>query len=159
MRMAVWLGLILWSGSCFAQPAATCPWLSTGSAAEALGGALETDVQIENSTQGTCRFIRGSGNDQESIEISIGKIDTHVCPPASPKKVGLGNEAVQCRMAPAGRPALEMITGRVRDVYFVVGIRNAHEYPSPSWETMHRGDPEPSPVLDLIAEQVVGNLY
>jgi hypothetical protein len=158
VRTAVWLVLMLWSGSCVAQAPAVCPWLSTGSAAEALGGAIKTDIHIESNAEGTCRFIRGAGNDQESIEITIGKTDTHACPAGSPKKVGLGNEAVQCKITPTGGPSLEMITGRVRDAYFVVGIRNSHEDPAAS-PAMHRGDTEYPSVLDLVAEQVVGNLY
>ena len=96
MRPA-WLILMLSAGSCFAQTPAVCPWLSVGSAADALGGPVESDLHIESSSQGTCRFLHGSGTEQESIEITIGKIDTHACPAGSAKLVGFGKEAVECK--------------------------------------------------------------
>jgi hypothetical protein len=155
---AVWLILLLSTGSCFAQTPTVCPWLSTGSAAKALGGPVELDLHLQSSSLGTCRFINGSGADQESIEITIGKVDTHACPAGSTRMVGFGNEAVECKQTSSGRPALSVIAGRVRDVYFVVGIRNPHDDPM-AVPPMHRGDPDHPAVLELVAEQVVGNLY
>ncbi|HTW30443.1 MAG TPA: hypothetical protein VMD76_02120 [Candidatus Sulfotelmatobacter sp.] len=157
---SVCLILMLSAGSCFAQtPVAVCPWLSTGSAAQALGGQVETDFQIESNWQGTCRFTRGSGTDRESIEITIGKVDTHACSAGSAKVVGLGNEAVECKAANPGGLALEVIAGRVRDVHFVVGITNPHRASTTTPAATHRGDPEKVPVLEVVAEQVVGSLY
>jgi hypothetical protein len=155
---AVWLILLLTTASCFAQTPTVCPWLSTGSAAEALGGPVQLDLHLDSSSIGTCRFISGSGADQESIEITIGKIDTHACPSDSTRMAGLGNEAVECKRTSAGSQVTGLIAGRVRDVYFAVGIRNPHEDPMAA-PPMHRGDPEHPPVLELVAEQVVGNLY
>lgn len=156
---AVWLILILSSSGCVAQAPAVCPWLSTGSAAEALGGPVETDLNIENSSQGTCRFTHESGNEQESIEINIGKLDTHPCPADSAKIVGLGNEALECRMTKADGPVLELIAGRVRNIYFVVAIKNPHAKSTANPEAAYRGDPAKVHILELVAEQVVGNLY
>lgn len=155
---AVWLMLLLTTGSCLAQTPAVCPWLSIGSAADALGGPVQLDLHLEGSSLGTCRFISGSGSDQKSIEITIGKVDTHACPAGSTRMVGFGNEAMECRRTNVDSPSTGLITGRVRDVYFVVGIRNPHEDPIAS-PPIHRGDPDHPPVLELVAEQVVGNLY
>ncbi|HEY2468811.1 MAG TPA: hypothetical protein VGI45_13360 [Terracidiphilus sp.] len=158
----VWsLGLILLlsSISCFAQNPVVCPWLSTGSAAEALGGVVELDVHIESSSQGMCRFIHGSGTEQKSIEITIGKVDTHACRAGSNKMIGLGNEAVECDLTSAGNLVLNLIAGRVRDAYFVVAIRNPRGTSADSPGTVGHGDPDRAPILERVAEQVVGNLY
>jgi hypothetical protein len=150
--------LSLSAGSCFAQAPPVCPWLSTGSAADALGGPVRLDLHLEGSSLGTCRFVSGSGSDQAAIQITIVKVDTHACPAGSTRMVGLGNEAVECRRTGAGTPSLATIAGRVRDVYFVIGMSSSHEDPMAS-PVLHRGDPDHPSVLELVAEQVVGNLY
>jgi hypothetical protein len=146
----VLLALMLSTGACLAQTPSVCPWLSTGSAADILGGPVEPDLHIDNSSQGSCRFIRGSGTEQGVIEIIIGKADTHACTAGSTKIVGLGNEAVECKKTNAGGHDTDRIAGRVRDVYFVVDVSPA---------TMHLRDPANPSALERVAEQVVGNLY
>lgn len=155
---AVWLIVLLSAGGCFAQTPSVCPWLSAGSAADALGGPVQLDSHVESNWQGTCRFTRGSGPDRQSIEVTIGKIDTHACPLTSTRMVGLGNEAVECKQTTTGNASTSLIAGRVRDVYFLVGIRNLQDVPMAA-PPSHRGDPDHPSVLEVVAEQVVGNLY
>jgi hypothetical protein len=151
--------LVLSSGVCAAQTPAVCPWFSTGSAENVLSGTVALTLHVEGGLQGMCRFTRTAGSEQQVIEINIGKVDTHACPSGGTKLTALGNEAVQCRDASAGGQPLDVIAGRVRDIYFVVSMGNL-----PGVATVPTGpagsrDSYSASVLERVAEQVVGNLY
>lgn len=158
MRIALLIS-VLSTGVCAAQTPAVCPWLSTGSAAIVLGAPVTLSVDVEGNQQGNCRFTREFDGKVRALEITIGKEDTHVCPPDSTRLVALGNEAVQCKSTNAKGLGLDVIAGRMRDVYFAVSTSNvldaatvpsAHEPPF---------DPYSASVLERVTEQVVGNLF
>lgn len=151
----VWLILMLYAGTCFAQTTTVCPWFSIGSAATLLGGTVAQDLHIDSNGQGTCRFTR----DQQSIEIRIGKVETHACPGGSTRMIGLGNEAVQCKRTNAAGLEENAIAGRVRDIYFVIGFRDPQTSPAASPTSTQYVDTENVSVVARVAEQVVGNLY
>lgn len=151
----VWLILMLCAGTCFGETPTVCPWFSIGSAATLLGGTVAQDLHIDSNGQGTCRFTR----DQQSIEIRIGKVETHACPGRSTRMIGLGNEAVQCKLTNAAGQEENAIAGRVRDVYFVISVRDPQTSPAPPTTSTQYDDPESVSVVARVAEQVVGNLY
>ena len=99
-----------------------------------------------------CRFTSTAASEQTAIEIRIGKADVHACPSSSTRLTALGNEAVQCRIANKG-PTTDLISGRVRDSYFVVSMTNLPDAAA----SAH--DPFAASVLERVAEQVAGNLY
>ena len=158
MRIA-WLVLIFSAAGCLAQSPQACPWLSTGSAIEALGGPVGVDSHVDNDRQGTCRFARGTGKEQQSIDVTVGKVDTHPCSAGSAMVIGLGNEAVECKVANSGGTTLEIIAGRVRDIYFLIAMKSPGEREPSSPPARYPGDRDNASVLKRVAEQVVGNLY
>lgn len=158
MRFGLLLS-VLSTAVCAAQTPVVCPWLATGSASSVLGGPVELSAHIESNFQGTCRFVRASTGEQQSLEIVVGKADTHACPQGSAKLIALGNEAVQCRSTNAQGQPLDRIAGRLRDVYFVVSIGNVSDAATIPSEPKHLPDPYRASLLERLAEQVIGNLY
>lgn len=140
------------SGICAAQAPAVCPWFSTGSAETILGGTVSLALHVESNFAGNCRFTTTGAGEQAAIEITIGKTDVHACPSSSTRLAALGNEAVQCKIATKEQMA-DLITGRVRDTYFVVSIIDLPD------AAARPRDPFTASALERVAEQVVGNLY
>lgn len=158
MRMRAGLFVLLISTAiCSAQTPTVCPWFSTGSAETVLGGSVTMNAHLEGVRQGTCRFTRVGG--VKTISIVIGKEDTHPCPHGSASVAALGNEAEQCKSQDAQGQRLDVIAGRVRDVYFVVGIGNVPNATTIPPAPARPSDPFSASILERIAEQVVGNLY
>ena len=158
MRIAL-LILLLPSAAAAAQTPATCPWFSTGSAASVLGGPVTLNVHIESNSQGMCHFSRTSGDEKQSVEIVIGKENPHACPPDSTRRIALGNEAVQCKSTNTEGQSLDLIAGRMRNVYFVVSIGNVSDASTVPAGPNDSHDPYEASMLERVAEQVVGNLY
>lgn len=158
MRIALLIS-VLSTAICSAETPAACPWLTTGTAASVLGGPVTLSAQVESNWQGVCRFMRESGDQKEALEITIGKEDTHVCPQSSKKLIALGNEAVQCTLSNAKGKLLDVIAGRMRNVHFVVSITNPPPASTVPAATGRPPDPYGAPMLEHVAEQVVGNLY
>lgn len=158
MRIALLIP-VLFAGACAAQTPAVCPWLSTGTAASVLGGPVTLTAHVETNSQGVCHFTRESGDVKEDLGIMIGKEDPHACPQGSTKLVALGNEAAQCKSRNSQGELLDVIAGRIRNVHFVVSITN----PLPASTVPAAAGRPPDlygvPVLERVAEQVVGNLY
>ena len=158
MRIALLIS-VLSTGVCAAQAPAVCPWLSTGSAAAVVGGTVILSAHIESNQQGMCRFTREADGKVKSLEIIIGNEDRHVCPEGSTKLIALGNEALQCKSSNATGQSLNIIAGRMRNVYFAVSIGNSPEGASIPSEPGHPTDPYGASALERVTEQVVGNLY
>ncbi len=157
---AVWLILALSTGSCLAQTPAVCPWLTSGTAAAALGGPVELNLHLESTSQGTCRFTRGSGMEEESIEVAISKVKPPSCPVGGAKLAGFGNEAVECESTNSSAFAVNAIAGRLRDVYFSVRITTPRAKSPIPPANDEPGNPDIVPsILQRVTEQVVGNLY
>ena len=144
---------------CAAQTPAVCPWFSTGSAETVLGGHVTLSAHVEGVRQGSCRFARASESGVKIISIVIGKEDTHPCPHGSARLVALGNEAEQCKSQDAQRQRSDVIAGRMRDAYFVVGIGNVPDATTIPPAPARPSDPFSASILERITEQVVGNLY
>ncbi len=139
------------------QSQTVCPWFTLGSAAWFLGGDVTVIARSSGNWEGSCRFVRTSGVAPATIEILIGKVNTHPCPEASTKVPALGNEAVQCVGA---TDHADTIAGRARDAYFVVSVANVPSAAdSEKAPNAHPGDRFNASLVEQVAEQVVGNLY
>jgi hypothetical protein len=95
----------------------------------------------------------------KSLEIIIGKEDTHICAEGSTKLIALGNEAVQCKSSNATGESLNIIAGRMRNVYFAVSIGNSPDGAAVPSEPGGPTGPYAASALERVTEQVVGNLY
>jgi len=150
---------LLFSAVCPAQTPLVCPWFSTGSAAGTLGGPVTLSAHVDALSQGSCTFTRQSGSEAATLEIVIGKIDTHACPQGSPKLIALGNEATQCRSTNTQGQSLDVIAGRMRQVYFVVNLTKVPDAATSSALPEGKRDPYAASLLERATEEVVGNLY
>jgi hypothetical protein len=158
MRIALLIS-VLTTCVCAAQtPPMTCPWLATGSAAAVLGGPVTLSAHVASNQQGMCRFSRESDGNV-NLEITIGKDDMHLCPEGSTKLAALGNEALQCRSSNANGHGLDVVAGRMRNLYFAVSIGNVVDVATVPPATERPSDQYGASILVRIAEQVVGNLY
>jgi hypothetical protein len=142
-----------------AQSTVACPWLTSGSAAKALGGDVTMTAHASENGEGSCEFVRQVGPVMEKIDIEVGKSDTHPCPDGSTALSALGNQAVQCRRNPSPGQRADIIAGRVRDVYFVVTMVNVPGAAEEASADARPVDSYGASLLERIAEQVVGNLY
>jgi hypothetical protein len=130
----------------------TCPWLTQGSAARALGGDVLVTVDVPNTVEGSCRFSRQGGS-SNSLEILVSKSAAPKCPTEVMVLRGIGNQAVRCKDAGSHGVVTEIINSRVRERNFSVtmmvhGQNNAAKTPESQDDA-----------LEQIAEQVAGNLY
>lgn len=156
-RIAACLFLPFAAGLAAQEPSA-CPWFSLGSAETALGGPVSMKLHVDSASQGTCEFTAQSDN-TKSLRIVIGKIDAHDCPQDAMKVKALGNEAVQCRRTGEHNESIDVITGRVRDVFFAVSISGVPDAATTPGTPAHPDDQFDAPLLERVAEQVAGNLF
>jgi hypothetical protein len=132
-----------------AQQPSTCPWLSQGSAAHALGGDVSVTVSTANPSEGSCRFSRQQGP-PDFLEIRVSKSSLSKCPADATQLKGIGNQAERCRLPGYHSEVVDMISSRIRDLHFTVTL------------TLHgpkkSQNPQEDP-LEQVAEQVAGSLY
>jgi hypothetical protein len=161
MMLRIWffLALTCTTAPALAQPGALCPWFTWGSATNALGGDVSSVVKVAGTFEGTCVFTHGAGDAARSIQIIVGKMDTHACSDASMKVKALGNEAVQCEAIIAGGRKVNTIAGRVREEYFAVTMINVSAATRVEPADGRLSDPYAASLLEKVAEQVAGNLY
>lgn len=128
-----------------------CPWLTEGSAAHALGGNIAVSVKVLEG-EGTCSFLRQQG-ETDSLEIAVSRVELPACPASGTSLRGIGNEALRCRHAGSHRDSVEMISSRVRDLYFTVALTTRGQ------KNPGKADDPQNDALEQIAEQVAGSLY
>lgn len=159
MREPVLLVLLLCAISVGAQATydktrvttATCPWLTAGTAARALGGEVAATVSVTSPAEGTCRFARRD-DAMEFLEIRVSASPLTSCPAGSTPLHGIGNEAERCRVAASHGIAEEMASGRVREIHFTVTMtgRGERQAAKPT---------NPDNNLARIADEVAGSLF
>lgn len=142
------LGLSLAGAS---SAATTCPWLTQGSAATALGGAVTATMQIAESGEGSCTFTRHDGP-KDVLKIVVSKAMLESCPAESAKPKGIGNEASLCKVQRSPNEAVELLVSRVREFHFTISM-SVHGDESQA-EISHAEE-----AVKQIAEQVAGNLF
>ncbi len=130
-----------------------CPWLTQGSAAKALGGAVSATAHLsDDAGEGWCNFMRREKPDA-FLKVEVSKAALPSCGADSTKLRGVGNEAMRCPIAGSGDQRGEMISGRVRDLHFVLTFE-AGTKKTPADSAGAQED-----VLQQVAEQVAGNLF
>lgn len=132
-----------------AQSPQVCPWLNAGTAAKILGSDVTASAHSGSNWSGSCRFV-ASADPAASIEITVGKTDTNPCSSGATPLTGIGNQAAMCVATASGRN-VQTVSGRVRDVWFVVVLARA---PEKSANQSQHSSP-----IHFLAEQVAGNLY
>jgi hypothetical protein len=142
-----------------AETPAVCPWLAAGTAARVLGEPIVISAHSESNWEGGCSFVRQSSGKMRAIEIQVSKANPHACPDNSTKLNALGNDAVQCRRSTKKDEVSDLITGRVRDAYFVVTMTNLPEAVREPGGSTHPADLYGASGLEQIAEQVAGSLF
>lgn len=145
---ALLFGLLFTQG---ARGATTCPWLTQGSAATALGGGVTATAQIAQSGEGSCTFTRLDGP-KDVLKIVVSKASLESCPAESAKPKGIGNEAALCKVQRSPNEAVELVVSRVRDFHFTVSL-------SVHGDELRTGINHAEENVKQIAEQVAGNLF
>jgi hypothetical protein len=123
-----------------------CPWLTEGSAANALGGKVRVILSLTSFTQGTCTFVK-TEDPQDQLKVFVGAANVPSCPAGSAHVTGIGVEASRCRLPLAHQGVTQMISSRVREINLAVTV-----------STSKSGDPAEA-AIEQIAEQVAGNLF
>lgn len=145
---ALLFGLVSTQG---ASATTTCPWLTQGSAATALGGGVTATAQIAQSGEGSCRFTRQDGP-KDVLKIVVSKAPLESCPAESAKPKGIGNEAALCKVQRSPNETVELVVSRVRDLHFTVSL-------SVHGDELRTGINHAEENVKQIAEQVAGNLF
>lgn len=129
-----------------------CPWLTEGSAARALGGDVSVTVNVPNTGEGSCKFSR-LPEFPDSLEILVSKATLPTCPPQSMQLKGIGNQAERCKRSGSRGEDIEMVSSRVRDLYFTVTLASSGK------KSAEKSSGPQDDALEQIAEQVAGSLY
>jgi len=141
---------LLSAGALRAEP--VCPWLTQGSAAAMLGGNVSAVIKLTPPEQGSCAFFLQRGAATYSLEVVIESTPRATCPPASPKLPGIGNEAVACRLQRSPSETAEVVSSRVRTLYFTISL-TIRGTANPTIPLNKQRD-----IVERAAEQVAGNL-
>jgi hypothetical protein len=129
-----------------------CPWLTQGSAAAMLGGNVSAVIKLTQPEHGSCAFTLQQGATTYVLEVVVESTPRTTCPPTSQKLLGIGNEAVACRLQRSPNEAAEVISSRVRMLYFTVSLTTQGS-PNPTLPLN-----KPKDIVERAAEQVAGNL-
>jgi hypothetical protein len=129
-----------------------CPWLTQGSAAAMLEGDVSAVIKLTPPEQGSCAFTLQQGATTYVLEVVVESTPRTTCPPASAKLPGIGNEAVACRLQRSPNEFVDVVSSRVRTLYFTVSltIRGTTLPPTPLDKQRD--------IVERAAEQVAGNL-
>ena len=130
----------------------SCPWLTEGSAAKALGGNVSATVAMTNVDDGSCKFVRQQDS-TAFLEILVSKAALITCPAENIRLQGIGNKAARCKLPGSHKEVVEMVSGQVRDVYFTMTLTYRRH------ENLTKSAGPQDDMLEQIAEQVAGNLY
>jgi hypothetical protein len=143
--------VLLFTGALRAEP--VCPWLTPGSAAAMLGGDVSAVIKLTPPGQGSCAFSLQQGTAMYSLEVIVESTPRTTCPPASPKVPGIGNDAVACRLQRSSNETIDMVSSRVRTLYFTVSLK-IQGTANPGIPLSKQRD-----IVERAAEQVAGNLF
>jgi hypothetical protein len=120
----------------------SCPWLTQGTAAALLGGAVRANAQVAEGV-GSCEFVREDGSLRLKIVVSHARPKECVNGTAL---TGVGEDAVACTEEIAGEHR-ETIRGRVRAHYFLLTM------------SARSGSLSMRDALEQVGEEVAGNLF
>lgn len=149
------LVLALAPAAAMAQSPQACPWLNAGTAAKILGSEVTSTVHSDSNWSGSCRYLT-STSPAASIEVDVGKTDSHPCGSGATPLTAIGNQAVLCSVLNKSGQNVETVSAQVRDAWFVLVLTTS---PRTSPASSARSEPAASPPIEFLAEQVAGNLY
>jgi hypothetical protein len=159
MKLLALMMIALGGGLCHAHAHAqvTCPWLTEGTAATALGGAPDLAVKLASPQEGSCVFTFENEAARSSLEITVQNQPLSTpdlsCPAGSPSLAGVGNSAVICHAAFSPRRDRQLVLSQVRHIYFSIALtRERKDTTMPDVEKQRDR-------ITMIAEQVAGNLF
>jgi hypothetical protein len=109
-------------------------------------------LKLVASGEGSCTFSRLQ-QPGAFLKVEVSSSALSSCSADSTKLKGVGNEAKRCALSGSGDQGGEMISGRVRDLHFVITFEPRGKK-SPTNSTGAQDD-----LLQLVAEQVAGNLF
>lgn len=132
--------------------ATQCHWLTSGTAANVLGGDVTATISGSDMNEGSCRFVRRDAS-MGSLEIHVSAQPLRGCPAGSAPLHGIGNEAQRCVISREHGMAEDMASGSVRNLHFSVTLSLPGNRRSGK-----NADPADDPVA-RIADEVAGNLY
>ena len=151
-RFVLLLTFVLLSANALrAEP--VCPWLTKGTAAAMLGGDVSAVIKLTPPEQGSCAFTLQQGTATYSLEVFVENTPHTTCPPASPKLPGIGNEALSCTLHRSPNETAEVISSRVRTLYFTVSLTTKGTATPTSLVSKQKD------IVERAAEQVAGNLF
>lgn len=130
-----------------------CPWLTQGTAAAMLEGDVSANVQSASPDTGSCRFSLRNGASEYVLKITVAGKPGVTCPPGSPKVPGVGSEAFSCQTRKSSEESSDMISGRVRAIFFLVRLTGKGMPDSPMTPEKR------SDIVERAAETVAGNLF
>jgi hypothetical protein len=118
-----------------------------------LGGDVTAVIKLTPPDQGSCAFSLQQGTVTYSLAVVVENTPHTTCPPASPKLPGIGNEALSCRLQRSPNETAEVVTSRVRTLYFTITLTTQG--------TANPGIPldKQKDIVERAAEQVAGNLF
>jgi len=151
LRLLFLLSSVLFTSALHAEP--VCSWLTQGSAAAMLGGGVASVIKLTPHGEGSCVFSLQQGAATYSLEVVVESTPRTACPPASQKLLGIGNEAVACRLQRSPNDAIEIVSSRVRRLYFTVSLK-IQGAANPGISHNKQRD-----IVERAAEQVAGNLF
>lgn len=125
-----------------------CPWLTRGTAATVLDGAVSLAVNMPNQSEGSCLF-HNRQRPREMLEITVGSTLPRACKKESARLTGVANWATECGLTRSHHHYTETIFGQARNTYFTVTL-------SLRGRKKRRARDQ---ALEHIAETVAGNLY
>jgi hypothetical protein len=118
-----------------------------------LGGDVIAVIKLTPPDQGSCAFSLQQGTATYSLEVVVENTPHTTCPPASPKLTGIGNEAASCRLQRSPNETAEVVTSRVRTLYFTITL-TTQGAANPGVPLDKQKD-----IVERAAEQVAGNLF
>ncbi len=140
-----------------AQSPPLCPWLNSGTAAKILGADVVTIAHSDSNWSGSCRFTAITDSTR-TIEIVVGARDSQRCGGNArfTPLTGIGNEVKLCSYRDTNGLNIEAVAGRVRNAWFAVALAMPSADPRPP---KSQTDPPVPSAIELLGEQVAGNLY
>jgi hypothetical protein len=118
-----------------------------------LGGDVTAVIKLTPPDQGSCAFSLQQGTATYSLAVVVESAPHTTCPPASPKLPGIGNEALSCRLQRSPNETAEVVTSRVRTLYFTITL-TTQGAANPGTPLDKQKD-----IVERAAEQVAGNLF
>jgi hypothetical protein len=109
-------------------------------------------VKVSDAGEGTCSFSR-MDEPAASLRVAVSRTALPACSAESTKLKGIGNEARRCRVSASASQNAEIISSRVREVYFTVALNSGKR------NDAGKASDAQDDALEQVAEIVAGSLF